>query len=160
MEAIGEYILRLVCGALICGLILSLTGADGPGGKLRSMLCGLFLAYLAVSPLVNLELGDLTYMDPHIAAQAEELAQAGALDAKDAMAQRISEQCDAYILNKADELALTLTAEVTLDPDSCVPVSVRITGTAAPYDRETLIGYITNTLGIERSNIQWETQRG
>lgn len=155
MDAITQYVLRLVCGALVCGLLLALTGADGPGGKLRSMLCGLFLAYLAISPLAKIDLGDLRYTDPGITARAEALARSGEAAAKEAMAIRISEQCEAYILNKAVEQNLIITAEVVLDPDSGIPVSVRLTGTATPYDRETLISYITRTLGIERSAIQW-----
>lgn len=155
MEAIAEYVLRLVCGAVVCGLALTLTGADGPGGRIRSMLCGLFLAYLAVSPLARLDLGVLRYTDPGIAAQAEELARSGEAAAKAAIASRISEQCGAYILNKADELGLSLQAEVALESETGIPVSVRITGSATPYEKETLISYITRTLGIERSGIQW-----
>ena len=157
MEAIASYILRLVCGAAVCALILSLTGSDGAGGRLRTMLCGLFLAYLAISPLTSLDLGDLHYTDPGIAARAEALARSGDEAAKEAMAQIIKEQCGAYILNKAEELSLTVSAEVELEPDTGVPVSVRITGSAAPYERETLIDYIIQTLGVERSAIQWLT---
>ena len=155
MEAIGQYILRLVCGAVVCSLLLSLTGADGPGGKIRTMLCGLFLAYLAISPLTELDLVDLRYTDPGVTARAEELARSGEEAAREAMALRITEACEAYILNKADELSLELEAEVTLDRSTGIPVSVRISGTAAPYDRERLIDYITRTLGLERSRIQW-----
>ena len=155
MEAISEYILRLVCGAAVCGLLLALAGADGPGGRLRKLLCGFFLAYLALSPLTGLELDDLRYTDPGIAAQAEALARSGEEAAREAMTLRISEACEAYILNKADELSLSLEAEVALDPESGTPVSVRITGAAPPYVRESLIDYITRTLGMERSRIQW-----
>ena len=155
MEAIAEYLLRLVCGAAVCSLLLTLTGSGGPGGKLRKVLCGMFLAYMAIAPLAELELGDLRYTDPGITARAEELARSGEQSAREAMALSISGQCEAYILNKADELALEVEAEVTLDPESGIPVSVRISGSAAPYDRESLISYITRTLGIERSSIQW-----
>lgn len=155
MEAVSGYLLRLVCGAVVCSLLQSLTGADGPGGKVRSLLCGLFLAYLAISPLSDLEFGDLRYTDPGITARAEELTRAGEQTAREAMASRISEQCQAYILNKAEELALDLEAEVFLDPDTGIPVSVRISGSAPPYHREAILSYITRTLGIERSGIQW-----
>ncbi len=155
MGSIAQYVLRLVCGAMVCGLLLTLTGSDGPGGKLRAMLCGLFLAYLAISPLAEVDLEDLRYTDPGISARAEALARSGEAAAKEAMAQIIKDQCGAYIQNKADELALALQAEVTLNPETGGPVSVRITGDAPPYQKEALIDYITRTLGIERSRIQW-----
>lgn len=157
MEEIAGYVFRLVCGAIVCGLILAITGTGGPGGKIRTMLCGMFLAVLALSPLTDLDLGDLGFLDPGITARAEELADAGDRAAKEAMAQIIKEQCEAYILNKADELSLTVEADVALDPETGVPASVRIRGLAQPYEREVLIDYIIRTLGIERSGIQWQT---
>ena len=155
MEAIAGYVLRLVCGAVVCGMILALTGSDGPGGRIRRFLCGLFLATLALGPLADLSPEDLFYLDPSIAAQAEELAQSGVRQAKEAMASGISEGCCAYILNKADEMGLSLQTEVGLDPSTGLPVSVRLWGEAAPYERESLTGYIIRTLGVERSEIQW-----
>ena len=155
MEAVAQYVLRLVCGSVVCSLILAMTGSDGPGGKIRRLLCGLFLATLALGPVANLELDDLIYLDPAIAARAEELSQSGVFQAKEAMAAGISDQCSAYILNKAEELGLTLQAEVELDESTGIPVAVRLTGNAPPYEREALIGYISRTLGIERSGIQW-----
>ena len=155
MEAIAQYVFRLVCGAVVCGLLMALTGSGGPGGKIRSILFGMFLALLAISPLAEIRLDDLRYLDPGITARAEELARSGEDSAREAMALRISEQCEAYILSKADALSLVLDAEVILDPETGIPVSVRITGNAAPYHRESLMGYITRTLGIERSRIEW-----
>lgn len=155
MEAIASYVLKLCCGAVICALILSITGSNGPGGRLRVMLCGLFLAFLAISPLRELDLDELRYTDPGISAQAERITQAGTAQAKEAMAAIIKDQCGAYILNKAAELELSLTVELTLDPDSGAPVSAILSGSAAPYEKEVLSDYITQTLGIERSGIQW-----
>lgn len=155
MEAVASYVLRLVCGAVVCGAILSITGASGPGGRLRSMLCGLFMAFLALSPLADLSPDTFVYLDPEISAQAERLAGEGSAQAKEAMAVIIKEQCEAYILNKAAELQLSLTAEVELDPDSGAPVSASLRGSAAPYERGVLSDYITQTLGIERSGIHW-----
>ena len=155
MEAIANYVLKLVCGALVCGLILAITGSDGPGGKLRGMLCGMFLAFLAISPLREMDLSGLRYTDPGLSAQGDALAAAGTNQAKEAMADIIKDQCGAYILNKAGELGVQLSAQVELNPDSGAPVSAVLTGTATPYEKEALADYITQTLGIERSGIQW-----
>lgn len=154
MEAIASYVLKLSCGAVICALILSITGTNGPGGRLRVLLCGLFLAFLAISPLRELDL-DFRYTDPGISAQAEQIAQAGTAQAKEAMTEIIKDQCGAYILNKAAELDLSVTVELELDPDTGAPVWAVLTGSAAPYEKEVLSDYITQTLGIERSGIQW-----
>lgn len=155
MDYVSSYVMRLACGALVCGLILAIAGTKGPSGRLRQMLCGIFLAFLALSPLRDMDLGHIQYTDPGIASQAQQIAQAGSDQAKEAMASIIKEQCCAYILNKAAESHLSLTAEVELNPDTGEPESVVLSGDASPYERESLSDYITQTLGIERSAIQW-----
>lgn len=155
MEAFASYVLRLVCGAMVCGLILSLTGASGPGGRMRTMLCGIFLAFLAISPLAELELDRLRYTDPGIAREARDLAEDGSAQAKAAMAVIIKEQSVTYILSKAAELSVELSAEVELDPESGCPVSAQLKGSPTPYEKQVISDYIAQTLGIERSNIRW-----
>lgn len=155
MEAIASYVLRLVCGAIICGLILSITGSGGPGGRIRQMLCGLFLVFLGISPLRDFRLDRISYTDPGISAQAQRAAQDGSAQARQTMASIIKEQSQTYILNKAAELQMSLTVEVELDPDDWAPVAARIDGDATPYEKELLSDYITHTLSIERSGIHW-----
>lgn len=155
MDYVSNYVMRLACGALVCGLILAITGTNGPLGRLRQMLCGLFLAFLALSPLRDMDLRSIQYTDPSISSQARQVAQAGSDQAKEAMASIIKEQCCAYILNKAAESHLSLGVEVELNPDTGEPEGVVLTGDASPYEKESLSDYITQTLGIERSGIQW-----
>lgn len=155
MESIASYVLRLVCGAIVCALILSITGSSGAGGRLRVMLCGLFLAFLAISPLRDIDLSRISYTDPDISRQAKRLAQEGSAQAQEAMASIIKEQCATYILNKAAELSMELSVEVELDPDAGTPVSAVLHGSPTPYEKQLLSDYITQTLGIERSGIHW-----
>lgn len=147
--------MKLVCGAILCALILAITGTDGPGGRMRRMLCGLFLAFLAISPLRELDLDSIRYTDPGISAQAQKASQAGTAQAQEAMAAIIKEQSEAYILTKAAELSVQISVEVELDGESRTPIAAEITGSVTPYEKEELCGFITQTLGIERSAIQW-----
>lgn len=155
MDAIAGYILRLVCGAIVCALILALTGTGGASGQLRKMLCGLFLAYLAISPLRNMDIGKIVFQDERIALQAERYVQAGTDQARTAMEDIIKAQCASYILTKAEELRLLPGVEVELNPQTGEPVSVALRGEATPYEKAVLCDYIMQTLGIERSGIQW-----
>lgn len=155
MEAVASYVLRLVCGSIVCSLILTLTGVSGVVGRMIRLLCGIFLSFLALSPLAELDLGNLRYVDPGIALEARDLAECGTVQAKEAMAVIIKEQCVTYILNKADELSLELTAEVELEAETGIPVSAVLHGSPTPYAKQILSDYITQTLGIERSRILW-----
>lgn len=155
MEAVREYIFRLVCCGVCCTLLLSITGAEGPGGKLRKMLCGIFLAFTAISPLRDLDLESIVYLDPSVYQQAEQIAREGSTQAKEAMASIIKDRCGAYITTKAADLSLALRAEVELDGESGIPVEVTLHGRPTPQQRQAISDYITQTLGIERGHIRW-----
>ena len=155
MDFAVNYVLRMVSGGILCALVLSVTGSSGAGGRILKMLCGLVMALLAISPLRELDTDSIRFTDPAITAQAEQAVQAGTEQAQQAMASIIKEQSASYILTKAAELSLELTVEIELEPDSMIPRAVTLSGSATPYEKETLSDYITQNLGIERSSIQW-----
>jgi hypothetical protein len=151
----ASYLLRLVCGALICGLILALTGTAGPMGKLRRLLCGVFMGFLAISPLREVDFRDLIREEFPVMADGAAYIRAGSDSAKEAMEAIIEERCRSYILNRAEALGLSPVVEVELHPETGLPAAVTLRCRAAPYDRGVLEEMITAELGIERSRIQW-----
>lgn len=155
MDAIANYILSLCCGAIICSIILSVGNSGGAGGSLRRMICGLFLAFLAISPLRDIDLQEFaeeihTYTD-----DAEDAANAGIAQTEDAVAAVISQQAEAYILDKAAALSLELEVCVNVDEETMLPTSVELSGDASPSQKQVLTDYIRETLGIEENDQQW-----
>lgn len=152
MEAVRQYIISVVAAALLCGIV---TGLMPPGraSQIIRMVCGLFLAYTVLSGLTGLDIqvpdwGALTTSDARLAAAlGESLGQ-------DALAQGIKEQTEAYILDKATALGLSLEVEVFLD-ESQVPQSVTLSGQVSPYERQQLQSTIALDLGIAKENQQW-----
>lgn len=159
MEAVSGYIFRLVCGGIICALILTIGGSEGVSGQVRKLICGLFLFYLALSPLKEMNLDRIAFTDPEISRSARRYAEAGKEEAAEAAALFIKDQCASYILTKGAELSLNLEAEVFLEGVTGVPVSVTLYGNPTPYEKETITDYIIHTLGIERSEIHWNPRR-
>lgn len=155
MEALASYVLRLVCGAMVCGILLSVTGTSGTTGRLRRLLCGLFVAFLVISPLRELDLTSFELEDLPVMAQGEALSQAGTDQARKAMEEIIKQQCTAYILTKAESLRLAPVVEVELDPETHRPVAVKLECQVTPYEKAVLTDYITQNLGIERSCVLW-----
>ena len=155
MEKIAEYVLRLVCASVLSSVLLSITGTSGSSGRIRQMLCGIFVAFVAISPLREINLRNISFPDTGIALQAERFVQAGTQQARSAMEEIIKEQCASYILSKAEELRLQPDITVELDPDTGVPVGITLSCTATPYEKSVLSDYLIQTLGIERSAIQW-----
>lgn len=159
MEAVAKYILTLCCGALICGVLLSITGSDGPGASVRRMICGMFLVLLAISPLKQLDFRELDRDFAFFSEAAEAAAMDGKKQAGTALDEGISERCQTYILDKAGELSVSLEAEVEVDSSTHFPVSVLLTGTVTPGQKQILADYIAQNLGIERSRQEWKHPR-
>lgn len=159
MEVVSGYIFRLVCGSIICALVLVIGGTAGVSGQVRKLICGLFLFYLALSPLKQLNLDRISFTDPEISRSARRYAKEGKEEAAEAIALFIKDQCASYILTKGAELSVSLDADVYLEEQTGIPVSVKLYGAPTPYEKEMLTDYIIHTLGIERSEIHWNPRR-
>lgn len=156
MEAIARYIFTLICGAVLCGIVLAICGG-GPGAGMRKTLCGLFLAFLVISPLKKLDAREL-YRDIGVFSDdAEAAVRAGEEQARAAETSIITDSCEAYILDKAAELGAQIAVSVRLDPDTRMPCAVTVTGNVTPYEKQTLSSYIAQTLGIEKEAQDWKT---
>lgn len=156
---VAKYVLTLCCGAIICGILLHITGSDGPGGALRRLICGMFLVLLAISPLKKLDFQELDRDFAFFSEAAESAALNGKKQAGTALDEGISQRCRTYILDKAGELSVSLEAEVEVDSDTHLPVSVQLSGTATPGQKQILTDCIARDLGIERSRQQWKHPR-
>lgn len=153
MEAAASYILRLVCGAVISAVILSIGGDS----SIRRMLCGLFMAFLAISPLRDIDLADIPNSLDSFTSSAEAAAQDGVDMASEAILDIIKTESETYILDKAEELGLEVEVSVLVDSQTQLPVAVTITGNAGPYQKQVLNDYIRENLGIEEGDQQWES---
>jgi hypothetical protein len=83
----------------------------------------------------------------HAVAEGEDYAHA-------AMTRHIKEQCEAYILDKAEAFATRISAQFTLD-DEMVPVGCTIRGEVSSYVKEQLSQILQSDLGIPREAQRW-----
>lgn len=154
MEALRQYIISVVAAALICGIITGLF-PKGAAREVMKLVCGLFLAYTVLRPMAGAELGNLEDLPFSFSSQGEAAAALGTQMAEESMAQFIKEETQAYILDKASKLGLTLEADVTLDEEN-IPVAVTLRGQVSPYDRSRLERMLTQDLAIAKENLQWK----
>lgn len=153
MEAVAGYVLRMICGSLICGLILSVSGAKG----MMKSLCGLYLVFLAISPLRQIDPDELLLPDPWFQMEAERLVMEGQEQSREAFCRLITEQYQAYILSRAAELSLVPEVRVDVDAQTGAITRVELHAQATPYEKTKLTELICRNLGIERSSIHWKT---
>ena len=156
MEAVGEYLRTVCCGALLCAVLLQLAGKDGTAPVPLRMLCGLFLALLAISPLKNVDFTTAEQEFSDFSLEARAVSTDGKAQAEQAIRDGISRQCEAYILDKAGALGMKLSARVEVSEETHLPVSAVLTGEASPEEKAGLEAWIARELGIERSRQQWK----
>ena len=147
------YLLSVTAAAMILALLRTLAG-EGTMGTLTRLLGGLFLAVTVLSPLVRLEIPDLSEWMDSFTDEGMEAAAAGEAMAEEYAAAIISAELEAYILDKAASLGAEVTAEVSLDADG-MPRSVTVRGEISPAAREELSRYISQTLGLGEEAQRW-----
>lgn len=152
MEAVKDAVWSLFCASLVAAVVSELGGGAKAG---RRLLCGVFLAAVLLSKLGAIELSALSVELGQTYARAERYAAEGEEQAAQMKFSLISDSCEAYILDKAEELGASVTVSVTLDPEGGLPESVTLEGTLTPLQRQKLIGEITTALGLEKEAVVW-----
>lgn len=151
MNAVSGYLMKVICAAIVCALVGAIAG-DGPGQRVRKLIAGVFLALTVLSPMGETELPRID--TDRLNADAQAAVRDGTDQAELARNDIISEACEAYILNKADELGLQMQVRVTLDEEG-LPASAELTGKASPLERETLSSCIARDLGLGKEAQIW-----
>ena len=155
MDAIREYIISVTSAAILCGVVKGLI-RKGPAHGILKIICGVFLAFTFLHPVMNIPLYSLT--DP-IIIKLEEGRDAiadGVKISEEASKQEISNRISEAVSKKAAELGLNLTVEVIFSDESVpIPIGLKIAGTASPYAKIQLQHYIRNELGISEEELNW-----
>lgn len=155
MEEIGGYILRVCCSALIASVVLTI-GPDGAGSKIRQMICGLFLTFVVISPLRQIQLDDLWQLPDSFYQEGQDIAASAQASASEEISDIIITQTRTYILDEASSLGLQIEVkDIQLDPGTLEPIEVEIWGDISPYNRTLLSDYLQNTLGIGKEGQLW-----
>lgn len=157
MERIGEYMIGVTAAGLLCALVGKLS-FDGLTGAMLRLVCGLFMALAVVAPWKEFSPDFSLDWVEEIRTEGEAMAAQGENSARQAMAERISEQVRSYILDKAEDLGLMLEVSVRLSEDAVpVPMAVTLRGQASPYCKSVLEDYIRDNLGIGKEAQTWIT---
>lgn len=156
MEHIRAYILAVVAAAILCGLVLTLVGKKSTTGAVIKLLCGLFLSLTLIVPLSGPGLLDFSSYESFWENEAQYYASAGQESALDQIETIITEQCQAYILDKAASLGANIQVVIRLsEEDTPVPWEVTVTGNISPYGKSVLKKWIADELGIPEERQIW-----
>lgn len=157
MEAVRQYLLSVTAAAIVCSIINRVIGKTGTYAAIVKLITGLFLVFTVISPFAKLQITDLpAYMDS-LTVDADLVVKDGQQTARDAVREIIKAEAEAYILDKAAALDLTVEAEVIVsDTDIPQPCAVTLRGSASPYAKQRLQQLIANDLGIPEEKQTWK----
>ena len=156
MNSVQDYVLSVICAAMVCGVLRSLL-SKGNYGQIGKLLSGLFLTVSLLYPLSALNLEDLlssVKLQEELSGQT--FAAMGENYSQSLVAARIKKDTQEYILDKAAAMDAAVHVEIMLtDGDIPVPVGVRVMGEVSPAVQQRLEQIIALDLGIAKENQQW-----
>lgn len=156
MLAISQYIRSITGAALISAVVMRLLDGKGSAAAIGKILVGIFMALTVIGPIAQVELSDVWDFLPDVSVDAQDAATDGQTAAKNALAEGISARVEAYILDKAAQMDVSLTVQVELSEDAIpVPKRVRLQGNISPYAKSRLQSIIREDLGIDKENQIW-----
>ncbi len=112
-----------------------------------------------LSPLVQISADELEEMLGQIRPDTEVVQWQAETAARESMAVLIKQKCETYILDKAQQLGLTIRVEVGLSEEGAYPVPEKavLIGYASSVQQQTLSNIISNDLGIPYQRQEWRT---
>ena len=151
MDGVRQYILSVICAGVLCGLAQMVCG-----GALIKLLCGLIVTIKVLQPLSMDIMIQWDTMFEGILADKEAVVQEGKARANESLSEIITQRTQAYILTKASELGVSISAEVQLENDyPYLPEAVVVRGAVSPYVKQQLEQYMQQELGIAKDDQIW-----
>ena len=159
MEAIRGYALRVICAALICGILTDLSEKCGFQKQIR-LVCSIYFACVLTGPILSVRLPAVSQWEDIYLPQAQEAAAQGEEIRIRSMAAIIRQECEAYILKEAKAMGADVEVEIELDNGyPPAPAAVTLQG-AFDASAETRLGrLLANELGIRKEHQTWIRQQ-
>lgn len=155
VEVLPQYCITVISAALLCCLIMDFM-KNCRAKKQIKILCGLVITITILAPLSRLNISSFMESIPFCVDSINTATQEGERMARNALALRIKEEAESYILSEAEKMNAELTVTVTLSEEEIpVPVSVSVRGQVAPAARQHLKEILENDLGIPREMQVW-----
>lgn len=155
MTALKQYILSIVCAAVICAVITGITKESGHS-RILKLVCGIFLALQIIRPLPGISKLSLADLEPLCLEDAKALTEEGRRLARQEKEQVIIEETESYILSKAASQDPGFSVEVILsDGEDPIPESVVICGSLTEEEKQNLQKVLEEELAIAKENQIW-----
>lgn len=157
MDKIRQYLLSVLVAAILCAMITRILSNNSSTNRLVKLISTLFFATTMLSPILNLQFGDVSsWLDGYESAAGDLVAE-GTRVATDEKIEIIKENTEAYVLEKAAGYGVDLDVAVKIsDPVTLLPDQITLRGNISPRIRQLLQNCIAEDLGIPKENQVWK----
>ncbi len=160
MNGFGTYILSVVAAAIVCGSVKILFDGKGSSAILIRSLCGIYMAFVLISPLRKFDFSVYADYFSDFSDTADEAVGRGEQIALKEQKEFIKKQTEAYILDKAVSLGAEISVSVTLsDTQPPTPIQITVKGAVSPYVKKVLKSYLKEQFGIPEEAQTWMQDR-
>lgn len=153
---IRTYLIRLTAASILCAMIRRMV-PEGSAGAAARLGAGLLLLLALFRPIASADPVRAAEEVARMASYDPLTAESFSVETNRLLSSLISGQAEAYILDKAGELGLSVQAEVEMRVSDYYPVpwSVRIRGSPTPSQKSALASDIAEKLGIPEERQEW-----
>lgn len=152
MEGMSQYILTVTAAAVFCCIVNVLTKQN----KIIKLLTGVFLIITVIQPFFHFRFSLWSDFTSEIYTEAAAATADGEFSYEQELRAIITSRTRTYILDKANSLSLNLEVEVTLsDTNPPVPNAVTLRGAASPFAKQSMLTFLSETLGIQKEGVYW-----
>lgn len=147
-----------VCAAAMLSVLVPMLISQSRIRKTAEFAGGMLLLIVVVSPVVQVDLAEFrqaisSYMlDPSVSFSVQNTAGCNFT------AERISMQCEEYILDKAEAIGMSIEVEVHMSDDVFYPRPERVIiyGRYTPWQMKQLSLILDQDLGVPESQQEWD----
>jgi len=153
VDTLRQYLLCLIGAALLCSIVTSTVNCT-KNKDLIKLLCGLFLLLCLMKPFHRIDFSEIMKWSDAYAEEANNAVEAGKEITSERMLRCIKEELETYILDKAEDMKLDVSVDVTIDHDG-IPRDIILYGTPDHYQKEKMTFILESDLGIPKENQIW-----
>lgn len=148
--------MAVASAALLVSFVLALL----PKGKIRAIFkfCGaLLLILVVITPLTKLDVEAFAQAIAKQQMQIEQMRTGVEINNREILSELIKQQSEAYVLDKAESLGITVTVDITLNEEGDYPYpgSVILSGNASQEDQQYLSKIIAEDIGVPTECQEW-----
>ena len=152
----GSYILSVSATGLLYGILTKLPGTGGATGRLIKLSAGIVLLFAVLQPVSDIKINDPKRWLDSIRQDAMDIVDAGTSKTSSALSDSIKKQAEAYILDKAVSLGVSLEVEIIMSEDALpTPAAAALRGDISPYAKAMLMQFMESELGITGDMQEW-----